>query len=127
MTGGAQEQGQGQIGGSVLSRTIAGKVVEERPRNWLGTLARGRAEGPGSWQWPQALPLWHNLLPQLGSGAGRITPVSGPSKGCEFSWSPQPIHFLWPRKETSEKGDGWGGAEGRDTAHATAPLPGAGS
>lgn len=36
MTGGAQEQGQGLIGGSVLSRTIAGKVVEERPSDWAG-------------------------------------------------------------------------------------------
>lgn len=46
MTGGAQEQGQGQIGGSVLSRTIAGKVVEERPRNWAGD--PGGREGGGS-------------------------------------------------------------------------------
>lgn len=35
--------GQGQIGGSVLSRTIAGKVVEERlTETGLGTLAGGR-------------------------------------------------------------------------------------
>lgn len=35
--------GQGQIGGSVLSRTIAGKVVEERlTETGLGTLVGGR-------------------------------------------------------------------------------------
>jgi hypothetical protein len=49
VTGGAQEQGQGQIGGSVLSRTIAGKVVEERSRNWAGDPGgREGREGGGS-------------------------------------------------------------------------------
>lgn len=85
----------------------------EAHRNWAGDPG-GRAEGPGSLWRLQSLPPppWHNLLPQPGSGAGRVTPVSGPSKGCEFSQSPQPIHFLQPRKETSEKEDGEGQREG---------------
>lgn len=56
MTGGAQEQGQGLIGGSVLSRTIAGKVVGERPSDWAGDPglreggrgSRFRAVAPGA-------------------------------------------------------------------------------
>lgn len=43
MTGGDTGTGQDQIGGSVLSRTIAGKVAEKRPtETGLGTLAGGR-------------------------------------------------------------------------------------
>lgn len=60
MTEGTQEQGQGQIGGSVLSRTIAGKVAEKRPtETGLGTLAGGRRVLSRH----QSLPMWQNLLP----------------------------------------------------------------
>lgn len=39
----------------------------EAPSDWARDLG-WRAEGPGSWQWLQALPLQCNLLPGLALG-----------------------------------------------------------
>lgn len=114
MTGGAQEQGQGLIGGSVLSRTIAGKVVGERPSYWAGDpgLREGGWWGPGSGQWLQALPLWHNL-PQLSSGAGRITPSQAQAKDVSSAGHLGPsISSGQGRRPQKKEIDGEGQREG---------------
>lgn len=119
MTGGTQEQGQGQIGGSVLSRTIAGKVVEERPRETgLGTLAGGRrvlVPGGGSSHFHCGITFFLSLAlglegsPLSQAQAKDVSSASHPSPSISSSQERRP-----QRKEM-------GRGEGRGKAHATAP------
>lgn len=69
MTEGTQEQGQGQAGWLRSFQNNGRKGGGGEAQNdWAGDPGGERAEGPGSWQWLQALPLQHNLLPQPNSG-----------------------------------------------------------
>lgn len=125
MTGGTQEQGCGQTGGSVLSRTIAGKVVEERPRNWTGDPG-GRAKG-GSWflavapRSTSAVAGVTNFLPQPGSGAG--SPLSqAQAKDVSSASHPSPSISSGQGKRPQKREMGRG-TEGRRKARATNGTP----
>lgn len=88
----------------------------EAQRNWAWDPG-GRVEGPGSWRWLQSLPLWHNLLPQPASGAGRATPSQAQAKDVSSARHPG------PSISSSQERRPQGRETGRGEAGATASLP----
>lgn len=62
-----RNRGRARLGGSVLSRTMGGKVVGERLSDWAGGRG-GRAEGPGSGSGSRHFPCSTTFFPGLALG-----------------------------------------------------------
>lgn len=115
-----RNRGRARLGGSVLSRTMGGKVVGERLTvTGLGAVVGGRRVLVLAVA--QALPLQHHLLSRPGSGGGRVAPDLGLGRGCELSRPPAPFP-LAREGDSSEKRVEERGRRAGDKARATTPL-----